>query len=122
MISEHLPLLILPFFSYVKKTYSFLEKDIEINSDSTIAGMANSITSLKEDKILEIIENDKYSEILIKKLNSKELLIKSKSKISKKFTDKEILEIIHEKKYQDITVTRENGEPIHLVQEERFKI
>lgn len=116
------PLLILPFFSYVKKITSAFGKNIRIKEETTLAHLFKNKLTEQEEKILGIIRDQCYEEILIKKSNNENIHIKAKSRRSGNFSDSHIIDLINKKDYQNITVTINGGKKVSLTQEDNIKI
>lgn len=120
--SDFGPLLILPFFSYVKKIVRSMKKDIRIRSKSTVRELFKIMLPERERKILEIIRDKKYEQIIVRKPDNEKILIRAKSRRRGKLSDEDIIKIINEKEYQTITVITDKGRKVDLIQEENIKV
>lgn len=116
------PLVILPFHDYVRKIIATKQKDIKTIIDSTLKGILKDIPTKKEQELLNIIQEGKYEEILIKKDDGEEFLIKAKTRKSGDFTKNDVLDLITEKDYQKVTVINNKGKIVTLIQEESIKV
>lgn len=117
------PVVILPFFGYVKRMMKSLTKtDISISAGSTIQALLNNRLTTKERKILEILRNQNYEEISFSKSDGTNIVVRAKSRKRGSFTDEDIKEAINDRDYQKVTVSTVGGKKISLVREETIKI
>lgn len=113
------PLIILPFFSYVRKMF---KKAREERLDSTIEELYKNRITEKERKVLDIINKKNYESITIKKQNGEINTIKAKKILRGDFSDKEIIDAIKQKDYQNVSVSIKNGKKINITREETIKL
>jgi DNA-binding transcriptional MerR regulator len=113
------PLIILPFFSYIR---SMSKKVMEEKLDSTIEGLLEKRITVKERKILNIINIKNYESITIKKQNGEIQTVKAKKIQRGDFSDKEIIDAIKQKDYQNVSVSINDGKKINITREETIKL
>lgn len=118
---DDLPLLTLPFFDYVAKTFGRFPVKENIRGEIKVSDLLQNNLTEREKNILMIIENGDYEEILIRKTNNEKIFISAKSRKSGDFTEKDILNMIKSKNYQRVTVINDKGKTVSLIQEQRFK-
>lgn len=116
------PVIILPFFVYAKRILDLMKREMNLKKDSTIQELFTSMLTEKERKILEIIRSNAYQEILLKKSNKDEIIIRATARKSGNFSDKDVIKIINKGEYQNLTVITEKGRKITLVKEDRIRI
>lgn len=116
------PLVILPFHDYVRKIIATKQKEIKTIIDITLKGLIKDIPTKKEQEVLEIIRGGMYEEILIKKNDGEEIIIKAKTRKSGDFTKNDVFNVIREKDYQKVTVINNKGKIVTLIQEESIKV
>jgi hypothetical protein len=116
------PYLLLPFFEYVKRIFTFLDMNIKIDQRSTIAYFITALISYRERKILEIIRNKDFTEIKIYQPDSKEIIVRAKSNSRGKFTAQNVIDAINRKEYQTIEVSRVSGQIVTVSREETFRV
>jgi len=112
------PLIILPFFSYVRTMF---KRAKEIKLDSTIAELYENRITKKEKKILDIINKKNYESITIKKQNGEINTIKAIEILKGDFTKKEIFDTIEQRDYQTVSILVANGKKLIIKREETFK-
>ncbi len=118
------PLLILPFFSYVQKIASLSNQTISVNEKTSMSDVVLKrfyAPSSQEQKIVDLIRNKGYEEIVIKRSND-EILLKAKHRESGKFTDKDVIDFINKRDYQSVTVITDKGQKGALIQEASIKV
>lgn len=115
------PIIILPFFEYVKKTAEKVNlKKVNYDNDPKVYELFRTLP--KERKILDIINNKKYETITITKKNGNILTIKAKEIKRGDFSDKEIINAIKQKDYQNVYVSVKDGKKINIIREESIKL
>lgn len=115
------PIIILPFFKYVKKTAEKVNlKKVNYDNDPKVYELFRTLP--KERKILDIIDNKKYETITITKKNGNILTIKAKEIKRGDFSDKEIINTIKQKDYQNVSVSVKDGKKINITREESIKL
>lgn len=119
--NESKPILILPFYDYVRPfTRQLLKKDDEFDESSTVWELINSTPDTKVKAIFEFINNEDYSEIIVQKKNDN-LVIKPKRK-GNNISEDELIHMIKEKDFQNIELKIQNGKIVSLSREEIEKI
>jgi len=114
------PCMLLPFYDYVRKFYKWLSVDIQIEKHSTIYDLLKIRFDLKENIIMDLVNNNKYKKIEIIRKNNDHILITAKSIRSGKFNKKDVLDLIDQKNYQSVKAIQENDQIVAISQEERF--
>lgn len=117
-----IPVLILPFFTYVNGIILMVKKQIKINGLSSIAELFKNKLSAQEKKILQIIRNRDYVDISIIKKGGNHFNIKAKSRQQGKFLDKDVINAINKSDYQKVTISLKDGKIVSLFNEESFVI
>lgn len=116
------PITILPFFSYVDRLAEALEYKIEVQEDSAAAALLERIVTTREKKIIEIIRDKRYQEILLKRTDGEKIWIKARSKKDGRFSERDVLKAMESGDFQSVTVTTEQGQQVSIVKEERFRV
>ena len=114
------PIIILPFFDYVKRIAERLDMKVNYDKDPKVYELFKILPL--ERKILDIIYNEKYRKIEITKKNNDQLLITTRSIRSGKYNKKDVLDLIDQKDYQSVKAILEDGQIVAISQEERFWI
>ena len=116
------PCLLLPFYEYARKYFKQLTIDIKIKKYSTLTGLLQARFALKENIIMDLVNNEKYKRIEIIRKNNDHLLITAKSVRSGKFNKKDVLDSIDQKAYKSVKAITEDNQIVAISQEERFWI
>ncbi len=118
------PIIILPFFSYVKQVFALLRKDKKLHTSRfwTFASLLEGLPTEKEMKILDIIRNKAFQKIELVKSDNEQFTVSGISHQQGIFSNKDVIEAIEKGLYQNITVIRKDGKKIGLVREEKMKI
>ncbi|MBI5417777.1 hypothetical protein HZA55_07515 [Candidatus Poribacteria bacterium] len=100
------------------KFFLFVMGQIKISEEATLAELFNKQVTEKEQKILEIIKNEEYEEITIKKINNQEFILKGKNRKSGDFSKQDVLHAMDKNEYQSIYVTKKDGKIVSLIKED----
>lgn len=113
------PIIILPFFDYVKKIAETIDIKVKYDKDPKVYELFKILPD--ERKILDIINDKNYESVTIKKQNGKIQTIKAKEIQRGDFFDKEIFEAINQKDYQNVSILVKDGNKISITREETIK-
>jgi len=82
------------------------------------------VISSKEEELIQIIRNDDYINIKIKKKNGEVSTVQAKriTKGDKQINPKEILKSLEERDYQNISITKRDGNIVHYDIEDTYKL
>lgn len=119
LLSESL--LVIPIGQYYKECMiKYFKKELEIDKNNKNNPFCDMPAPLRHILIIDTIENEDYTEVLIRKKQS-DYIIKPKSK-DNKLTKEEIFEIIKNAEYETLELKFMNGNSVFLKKEETIKI
>jgi hypothetical protein len=112
----------------LNKIVNHLHKQLDFDQIRTVQNYGNyifenfSLTTSKEKEILNLIRNNEYSSIEIKKKDGEVLMVHVEHVISKKININEIMKIINLKKYATILITKRDGKIVNHKLKEAIKL
>jgi len=106
------------FYSYVKKTAKAMKSQMKLEDNSTMEELFHSMLPYQEKRISRWIQSRNYREILFRKYEFEETLIKPGSTKDKKYSTKNILEAIDTGDYYSIDITTNGKQIVRIVREE----
>jgi len=115
------PFLSLPFYLYVQRIAHAVNMRINWDEDTLITKQDTNL-SPKEKKIIELYRNNDYQEILIKKQNGTETILKPKAYRQGDFTIKDFEQAVNARAFQKVTAVQVNGKTISIINEETIKV
>ncbi len=119
LLSESL--LVIPIGQYYKECMiKYLKKEVTIDKNNKINPFCDMPAPLKYILIIDIIKNDNYIEILIRKKKS-DYIIRPKSK-DNKLTKEEIIGLVEQAEYENMELKFANGNTVYLAKEETIMI
>lgn len=84
---------------------------------------SEKIIKPKEEELLKIIRDEKYSAVRVKKKNGEiEIVYAEKTNNTSGLTPEELLAIINKKDFQDISIVQRDGKIVNLKVEETYKL
>lgn len=116
--------IVLPFFSYIEKMKDPNEKTV-YSPHSLASGLFKQqdvAPTEKEEQVLELIKNNDYSKITVKKREGGSYTVSAGSYRNGELTDKDVIEAVHRNDFQTVKIARKNGKIISLECEETIKV
>lgn len=116
--NEFSPIITLPFFSYVEKTSGIMKKRMEVDINSTVEELFETMLPYQEGRISRWIRSRNYKEIVFEKSEGEKTTIKATQKKNVKLSTKDILKAIDSGDYYSIVITTRREQKITILRKD----